>query len=54
LQQVINQLDPKALRLSASAKKARQIMNIWIENDDVSTSNQQQWLTAIAVASTAK
>ena len=48
LRQVINQIDPKALRLTGNAKAARRVVNIWVEQDDVSPANVQQWLTAIA------
>jgi hypothetical protein len=54
LQQLINSIDPKALRLSGNAKAARRVINIWVEQDDVSAANQQQWLTAIAAVSTVK
>ena len=50
LQKAINQIDPKALRLSGNAKAARRVINVWIEQDDVSAANQQQWRTAIAAA----
>jgi hypothetical protein len=47
LQQTINQVDSKALRLTNGAA-ARRVINIWVEQDDVSAANVQQWLTAIA------
>jgi hypothetical protein len=54
LQQEINAIDPKALRLSGNAKVARQVMYVWSQDDDVSPANVQQWLMAIAAASKAK
>jgi hypothetical protein len=50
LQQMVKTLDPKNLRLSGNAKKARQVMAAWIDEDDVIPLNQQQWLNAIATA----
>jgi hypothetical protein len=57
VQKLVKTLDPNDLRLSAkpnAAKKARQVINAWINTDDVSPVNQQQWRGAIATASTAK
>ena len=47
LQQVIKQVDSKGLHLTNGAA-ARRVINIWVEKDDVSAANVQQWLAAIA------
>jgi hypothetical protein len=57
IQNLVKTLDPNDVRLSNkpnNAKIARLVINAWVDNDDVSTVNQQQWLGAIAAASTAK
>jgi hypothetical protein len=57
VQNLVKTLDPNNARLSTNpnaAKKARQVINAWIDNDDVSPVNQQQWIGAIAAASSAK
>ena len=54
VQQLVKTLDPNNVRLSDrpnAAKKARQVINAWIDEDDVSPANQQQWLSAIAAVS---
>ena len=50
VQRIVKTIDPNGLRLSGNAKKARQVINAWIDEDDVSLANQQQWLIAIAAA----
>ena len=48
LQKLVKTLDPNSLRLNGNARKARQVINAWIDEDDVGPANQQQWLNAIA------
>ena len=51
VQNFIKTIDPNDLRLSNksnAAKKAREVITAWVDNDDVSSVNQQQWLGAIA------
>jgi hypothetical protein len=50
VQQLVKTLDPTDLRLSGNARRARRVINAWIDEDDVSPVNQQQWLSAIAAA----
>lgn len=50
LQQQIRAIDPKALRLTGNAEKARQVVYFWAQEDDASPLNQQQWLDAIGGA----
>jgi hypothetical protein len=50
VQKIVKTIDPNGLRLNGNAKKARQVINAWIDEDDVSLANQQQWLIAIATA----
>ena len=48
VRQLVKTIDPNGLRLSGNARKARQVINAWIDEDDVIPANQQQWLDAIA------
>jgi hypothetical protein len=50
VRQLVRTIDPNGLRLSGNARKARQVINAWIDEDDVIPANQQQWLDAIAAA----
>jgi hypothetical protein len=50
VRQLVKTIDPNGLRLSGNARKARQVINAWIDEDDVTPANQQQWLNAIAAA----
>jgi hypothetical protein len=50
VQQLVKTLDPTDLRLSGNARRARRVINAWIDDDDVSPVNQQQWQSAIAAA----
>ena len=52
LRQLIGQIDPKATRLSGNGTKAQQVINAWLNEDDVSPANQQQWLDSIAAVAT--
>ena len=47
IQNLVKSLDPKGLRLSGNARKARQVINAWLGEDDSTPVNQQQWLNAI-------
>jgi hypothetical protein len=47
VQQVVSTIDPQELRLNGNAKKAKQVINVWIEVDDVNLENQQQWIDVI-------
>jgi hypothetical protein len=47
IQNLVKSLDPKGLRLSGNARKARQVINAWLGEDDSTPANQQQWLNAI-------
>ena len=50
IQGLVATIDPNGLRLTGDAKKARQVINAWIDEDDASQADQQQWLDAIAAA----
>jgi len=50
LQQLVKAIDPNGLRLTGNAQKARQVINAWVGEDDMTPVNQQQWLDAIASA----
>jgi hypothetical protein len=50
LQQLVNTIDPGALRLSGNGKLARQVIKAWIAEDDMTAAHRQQWLDAIASA----
>jgi hypothetical protein len=51
IQSLVKTIDPKGARLTGNAQKARQVINAWIGEDDLSPANQQQWLNAIASVS---
>jgi hypothetical protein len=51
LQKLVRSIDPQDRRLTGNGGKARQVVNAWIDWDEMTTANQQQWLAAIASAS---
>ena len=50
IQSLVKSIDPQGARLTGNAQKARQVINAWLGEDDLTPANQQQWLDAIAVA----
>jgi hypothetical protein len=50
IQNLVKSIDPNGVRLSGDARKARQVINAWLGEDDLTPTNQQQWLDAIASA----
>jgi hypothetical protein len=49
IQNLVKSIDQKNIRLT-NAAKARQVINAWLGEDDLTPANQQQWLNAIAIA----
>jgi hypothetical protein len=50
IQSLVKAIDQKNVRLTDAAK-ARQVINAWLGEDDLTPTNQQQWLNAIAATS---
>lgn len=50
IQSLVKSIDPNGARLTGNPKKARQVINAWLGEDDLTPANQQQWLNAIAIA----
>ena len=50
IQNLMKSIDPKGARLTGNAQKARQVINAWLGEDDLTPANQQQWLDAISTA----
>jgi len=53
IQNLVKSIDQKNVRLT-NASKARQVINAWLGEDDLTAANQQQWLDAIAIAAAVK
>ena len=51
IQNLVKSIDPKGAWLTGNAQKARQVINAWLGEDDLTPTNQQQWLDAIAAIS---
>jgi hypothetical protein len=47
IQALVKSLDPNAARLTGNVQSARQVINAWLVEDDLTPANQQQWLDAI-------
>jgi hypothetical protein len=50
IQNLVKSIDPKGARLTGNAQQARQVINAWLGEDDLTPANQQQWLVAINAA----
>jgi hypothetical protein len=53
IQNLVKSIDSKNVRLT-NAAKARQVINAWLGEDDLTAANQKQWLDAITAAAAAK
>jgi hypothetical protein len=48
LQRLVKTIDPDGARLSGNVPKAKQVINAWMAEEDMTPANRQQWLDAIA------
>lgn len=51
LQRLVKTIDPNGARLNGNARKARQAINAWVGEEDMSAANQKQWLDTISSVS---
>lgn len=50
IQQLVKGLDPTDARLNGNTTSAKDVINAWIEEEDMNAANQKQWSDAIAAA----
>ena len=51
IQQLVKTIDPKGARLTGNGKKAKQVINAWVGEEDMTPENKKEWTDAIANAS---
>jgi len=50
IQQLVKIIDPTNARLSGSALKAKEVINAWIGEEDMTATNKKEWTDAITSA----
>jgi hypothetical protein len=48
IQQLVKTLDPSDARLNGNVAEAKEVINAWIGEEDMTAANKKQWADAIA------